>query len=94
MSRIGKKPVELPSGVTAEIKGQTISVKGPKGTRSFTATFTPRAARSMGSMGSRSNCGTCTQSTSPFCRAEEAVALSGMTRHSTRSKCTTLPPAR
>ena len=38
MSRIGKKPVELPSGVTAEIKGQTISVKGPKGTRSFTAT--------------------------------------------------------
>ena len=38
MSRIGKKPVELPSGVTAEIKGQTISVKGPKGTRTFTAT--------------------------------------------------------
>ena len=37
MSRIGKKPVELPSGVTAEIKGQTISVKGPKGTRTFTA---------------------------------------------------------
>ncbi|SEH99338.1 50S ribosomal protein L6 [Paracoccus alkenifer] len=38
MSRIGKRPVELPKGVTAEIKGQTISVKGPKGTRSFTAT--------------------------------------------------------
>ena len=38
MSRIGKRPVELPQGVTAEIKGQTISVKGPKGTRSFTAT--------------------------------------------------------
>lgn len=38
MSRIGKKPVELPSGVTAEVKGQTISVKGPKGTRNFTAT--------------------------------------------------------
>lgn len=38
MSRIGKKPVELPQGVTAEIKGQTIEVKGPKGTRSFTAT--------------------------------------------------------
>ena len=37
-SRIGKNPVELPQGVTAEIKGQTISVKGPKGTRSFTAT--------------------------------------------------------
>jgi len=38
MSRIGKKPVALPQGVTADIKGQTIEVKGPKGVRSFTAT--------------------------------------------------------
>ncbi|PYE85058.1 50S ribosomal protein L6 [Pseudoroseicyclus aestuarii] len=38
MSRIGKRPVALPSGVTAEVKGQTLDVKGPKGTRSFTAT--------------------------------------------------------
>ncbi len=38
MSRIGKKPVELPSGVTASMSGQTIEVKGPKGTRSFKAT--------------------------------------------------------
>ncbi len=38
MSRIGKKPVELPSGVTASVSGQTIEVKGPKGTRSFSAT--------------------------------------------------------
>jgi len=38
MSRIGKKPVELPSGVEARISGQTVEVKGPKGTRSFTAT--------------------------------------------------------
>ena len=38
MSRIGKKPVALPKGVTAEVKGQVIEVKGPKGTRSFTAT--------------------------------------------------------
>ncbi|MDK3072158.1 50S ribosomal protein L6 [Sedimentitalea sp. JM2-8] len=38
MSRIGKKPVELPSGVTATLSGQTIEVKGPKGTRSFNAT--------------------------------------------------------
>jgi large subunit ribosomal protein L6 len=38
MSRIGKRPVELPSGVTASLSGQTIEVKGPKGTRSFTAT--------------------------------------------------------
>ena len=38
MSRIGKKPVELPAGVTASLSGQTIEVKGPKGTRTFTAT--------------------------------------------------------
>ncbi|MDD5623162.1 MAG: 50S ribosomal protein L6 [Candidatus Peribacteraceae bacterium] len=31
MSRIGRKPVALPSGVTAEIKGTTMKVKGPKG---------------------------------------------------------------
>ncbi|AXI45155.1 50S ribosomal protein L6 [Sulfitobacter sp. SK012] len=38
MSRIGKKPVEMPSGVSASVSGQTIEVKGPKGTRSFKAT--------------------------------------------------------
>jgi len=38
MSRIGKKPVDLPSGVSASMSGQTIEVKGPNGTRSFTAT--------------------------------------------------------
>ena len=37
MSRIGKKPVALVKGVSASISGQTIEVKGPKGTRSFTA---------------------------------------------------------
>jgi|SRR3569623_601876 len=31
MSRIGKKPVALPKGVTAKIDGKTVSVKGPKG---------------------------------------------------------------
>jgi large subunit ribosomal protein L6 len=38
MSRIGKQPVAIPSGVTATISGQTVEVKGPKGTRSWTAT--------------------------------------------------------
>ena len=38
MSRIGKKPVELPAGVSASVSGQTIEVKGPKGTRTFKAT--------------------------------------------------------
>ena len=35
MSRIGKKPVAIPSGVTANIEGKTLSVKGPKGTLSM-----------------------------------------------------------
>lgn len=38
MSRIGKRPVEMPGGVSAQLSGQTIEVKGPKGVRSFTAT--------------------------------------------------------
>ncbi|WP_017931352.1 50S ribosomal protein L6 [Robiginitomaculum antarcticum] len=35
MSRIGKKPVEIPSGVTLTQKGQLVSVKGTKGELSF-----------------------------------------------------------
>jgi large subunit ribosomal protein L6 len=31
MSRIGKKPVPIPTGVTANVEGQTIKMKGPKG---------------------------------------------------------------
>lgn len=31
MSRIGKKPVTVPAGVTANVNGRTVSVKGPKG---------------------------------------------------------------
>jgi large subunit ribosomal protein L6 len=31
MSRIGKKAVPVPSGVTANVEGQTVKVKGPKG---------------------------------------------------------------
>jgi len=38
MSRIGKKAVDLPDGVTATVSGQSIEVKGPKGVRSFKAT--------------------------------------------------------
>ena len=32
MSRIGKKPVPVPKGVTVAVDGSTVSVKGPKGT--------------------------------------------------------------
>jgi len=35
MSRIGKKPVAMPSGVSAEVQGQTLTVKGPKGSLSM-----------------------------------------------------------
>jgi large subunit ribosomal protein L6 len=31
MSRIGKKPVPIPSGITANVEGQTVKIKGPKG---------------------------------------------------------------
>src|ERR1700716_2791950 len=31
MSRVGKKPVAVPSGVTASVDGQVVNVKGPKG---------------------------------------------------------------
>ena len=37
MSRIGKKPIEIPKGVEVKVDGQTVTVKGPKGelTQSF-----------------------------------------------------------
>ena len=37
MSRIGKRPVAIPSGVTASVEGQTVKVKGPKGALQFVA---------------------------------------------------------
>ncbi len=39
MSRIGKKPVAIPQGVTVEVKGNAVTVKGTKGT--LTRTFEP-----------------------------------------------------
>jgi len=35
MSRIGKKPVKVPAGVTASVNGQTVTAKGPKGELKF-----------------------------------------------------------
>jgi large subunit ribosomal protein L6 len=35
MSRVGKKPVVVPSGVTASVTGQTVKMKGAKGELSF-----------------------------------------------------------
>ena len=31
MSRIGKAPIAIPAGVTVQVKGNTVTVKGPKG---------------------------------------------------------------
>ena len=36
MSRIGKKPIAVPTGVTVTIEGQTVTVKGPKGELAWT----------------------------------------------------------
>jgi large subunit ribosomal protein L6 len=36
MSRIGKKPIAIPAGVTLTLDGQTVTVKGPKGQLSWT----------------------------------------------------------
>jgi large subunit ribosomal protein L6 len=36
MSRIGKKTMAVPKGVTVTLNGQTVSVKGPKGERTWT----------------------------------------------------------
>jgi large subunit ribosomal protein L6 len=36
MSRVGKKPISLPSGVKVDIKGQAVNVTGPKGSLAWT----------------------------------------------------------
>jgi len=36
MSRIGKKPISIPAGVEVSLQANVLSVKGPKGTLSFT----------------------------------------------------------
>jgi len=38
MSRIGKKPIDVPAGVQVTIEGQTLTVKGPKGQLAWTLT--------------------------------------------------------
>ncbi len=46
MSRVGKKPILIPSGVDIAIDGTTVRVKGPKG--ELTQTFTPRVSIALG----------------------------------------------
>lgn len=42
MSRVGKKPIEIPAGVTVTLNNNTVTVKGPKG--ELTRTFKPEIA--------------------------------------------------
>jgi len=47
MSRIGKKPVQIPSGVSINLDGRELTVKGPRGT--LTRKFHPEIAINVGS---------------------------------------------
>ena len=49
MSRIGKKAVPLPKGVTASVDGQTVKVKGPKG--ELSVKLVPEVSASVGEHG-------------------------------------------
>ncbi len=50
MSRIGKKPVAIPSGVNVTIDGQTVEVKGPKGQLSWTVSEEIAISQDAGSL--------------------------------------------
>ena len=42
MSRIGRKPINIPAGVEVKVNGNEVTVKGPKGT--LDQTFNPKMA--------------------------------------------------
>ena len=69
MSRVGKKPVPVPTGVTANVQGKTISVKGPKGTLSLLVSDRVKVAMDKGEI-----------SVDPADESKEARALWGTTR--------------
>ena len=48
MSRIGKRPVPVPSNVTATVSGQVVKMKGPKGELSFTVPEEIKVAKADG----------------------------------------------
>ena len=69
MSRIGKKAVSVPSGVTASINGQKVAVKGPKGELSFVATDNVAIAMEDGAI-----------SVAPVDQSKQARSAWGMSR--------------
>ena len=69
MSRIGKKAIQLPSGVTVTLDGQKIAVKGPKGQLAYTAPEEIRVAQEGGQL-----------SFTPTSDSQRAGAMWGLTR--------------
>jgi large subunit ribosomal protein L6 len=69
MSRVGKKPVPVPAGVTAKVDGQTVSVKGAKGELSFTVPETVRVSFDAGEI-----------KVDPINDTKQAQAMWGMSR--------------
>ena len=69
MSRIGKRPVTVPKGVTANIEGQTVSAKGPKG--QLVVALADRVSVAMTDAGVK---------VEPRDQSKEARALWGMSR--------------
>ena len=70
MSRIGKKPVPVPSGVTASVDGQTVKIEGPEG----------RTVASSCPTDSRSRWRTATVKVDPRDETKPARAQWGMSR--------------
>jgi large subunit ribosomal protein L6 len=69
MSRIGKKSVSLPKGVTVDVKGQTVSAKGPKGQLAVVLAERISVAMADGNI-----------QVEPRDQTKEALALWGMSR--------------
>jgi large subunit ribosomal protein L6 len=69
MSRIGKNPVRLPKGVTANVAGQTVKVKGPKG--ELQVTLPAEVAVEVGESG---------VTVTPHKEMERAAAMWGLSR--------------
>jgi large subunit ribosomal protein L6 len=69
MSRIGKKPVAVPNGVTAKVEGQKVTVKGAKGELNFTVPDDVHVAMEDGSI-----------KVDPRSESKRARAMWGMSR--------------
>jgi len=69
MSRVAKKPIEVPKGVDITISGQEVSAKGPKGNESLTLHSDVSAALEDGVLG-----------VTPVNEAKSSVAMAGTMR--------------